>query len=355
MRGNGRLRTMMALLLAVAIVSPTGLVGCKKEAEKPPAPPAAPAEPEVVEPVEEPDPIVWPLTGLPADEAEIQRRPLSIKIENSREARPQTGLQKADVVYESIAEGGITRFNAIYQSQLPDEAGPVRSARLSDGKIVPQYGALFAFSGASSAVHSEVRSKGLDNLSQDAGVTAPYRRSSNRYAPHNLYVDPAGLYDEAKSRGMAITADPKPLAFELDGATLDTTETATAIKVPFSPYNNVEWTFDESSSTYQRINDGAPFIDTDGNEQIHATNVVILFAKYIPGPMNKGSVTYNIPLDTEGDAIVFSGGLRVDGEWKGSADQPPVLTDAAGSPILLAPGNTWFQVVPDDVKVTATP
>jgi len=96
------------------------------------------------------EPLVWPLTGLTAPSSEaISSRVVSVKIENSREARPQAALQSADVVYESVTEGGITRFNALFHSQAPTTVGPVRSARLSDTDIVPQYKALFCFSGAS--------------------------------------------------------------------------------------------------------------------------------------------------------------------------------------------------------------
>ena len=345
-------RASITLLLSLVLLLPSALVGCKKQEVAPPAPP--PVE-EVVEPVEPPKPIVWPLTGLPSDAEAITRRPLSIKVENSREARPQTGLQSADVVYESIAEGGITRFNVIYQSQLPAEVGPVRSARLADRFIVPQYGALFAFSGASSEVHDAIRAKGLDDLSQDAGVSAPYRRSPNRYAPHNLYADPSGFYTVAESRSMAVVSEPKPLAFALDGSTLETTATASAVNVPFSAYNTVDWTYDAGIGAYKRVNNGTAFTDAATGEQVHAKNVVILFTQYIPGPMNKGSVTYDIPLDTEGRVTIFSNGLRIEGKWKGSADQPPVFTDEAGKPILLAPGNTWFQVVSSEVAVTSAP
>lgn len=345
-------RASITLLLSLVLLFPSVLVGCKKQEVAPPAPPPVK---EVVEPVEPAKPIVWPLTGSPADAEAITRRPLSVKIENSAAARPQTGLQSADVVYESIAEGGITRFNAIFHSVLPAEVGPVRSARLGDAKIVPQYGALFVFSGSSAAVRSAVRANGLDDLSQDAGVTGPYRRSSNRSAPHNLYADPAAFYPVAESRDMAVVYEPKPLAFELDGASLDTTVTASSVNVPFSSYNVVDWNYDAAASSYKRVNSGVVFNDTATGEQVHAKNVVIIFTDYIPGPITKGSTTYDLALDTEGRVAIFSNGLHIEGKWKGSADQPPVFTDEAGKPILLAPGNTWFQVVSNDTVVTTTP
>ncbi len=150
-----------------------------------------------------PEPPRWPLTGLDAPSADIvKRRVISVKIENSPQARPQTNLQLADVVYESVTEGGITRFNALFHSQEPDKVGPVRSARLSDLYIVPQYHALFVFSGASSSVNARVRATTIENLSQDAGISYPYFRSRDRKAPHNLYVVLAKVREEAARRKM---------------------------------------------------------------------------------------------------------------------------------------------------------
>ena len=135
-------RRMLVMTLTV-ILAMTALTGCKKQAEVVASWPAADSERSVVKPAEPPR---WPLTGLEAPSAEaVTQRVVSVKIENSPEARPQTNLQLADVVYESVTEGGITRFNAIFHSQSPDLIGPVRSARLSDTYIVPQYHALFGF------------------------------------------------------------------------------------------------------------------------------------------------------------------------------------------------------------------
>jgi hypothetical protein len=118
-----------------------------------------------------PEPTSWafPLTGAQTeDEAATLNRTLSVKIENTPDARPQTGLSSADVVYETIAEGGITRFNCLFQSQVPQEVGPVRSARLSDLSIVPQYDALFFFSGANPYVVDQIAAAGLPNMSHGA-------------------------------------------------------------------------------------------------------------------------------------------------------------------------------------------
>ncbi|HZL06346.1 MAG TPA: DUF3048 domain-containing protein [Coriobacteriia bacterium] len=300
-----------------------------------------------------PEPPRWPLTGLDAPDAEaLRQRIISVKIENSPAARPKTNLQPADVVYESVAEGGVTRFNALYHSQIPEDAGPVRSARLSDLHIVPQYGALFVFSGASTSVNAEIRQAGLENLSEDAGVSYPYYRSSQRAAPHNLFVVFGKMREEAARRGMPTTRDNKGLVFDLGGSA-DTTPSVTSIDIPFSTANRVRWTYDARSGAYLRENNGKVHTDRATGKQISARNVVVLWARHEAATRDKfGSVTYRIILRGSGRCSVFRNGQRYDGTWEAAADAPPTFKAEDGTQIKLTPGNTWFQVVQTTVNIT---
>ena len=298
------------------------------------------------------EPLLWPLTGLEAPSAEaIASRVVSIKVENSREARPQAALQSADVVYETVTEGGITRFNALFHSQAPTTVGPVRSARLSDTDIVPQYKALFCFSGASASVNAKVRGSGIDNLSEDVGITKPFTRSSKRPRPHNLYTSVPELRAEAERRGMATTAQITGLAFEKKSSSATGTPVAT-IDIPFSSYNQVTWTYDAATSTYLRANNGKPFIDEASGEQVAVKNVIVLWAKYTAASRDKaGSTTYDITLVGNGRATVFRDGQAFSGTWEAGADAPPVFKAEDGTQIKLQPGNTWFQVVDTSVNI----
>lgn len=342
-------RRITLLVLALALVL-GGAAGCKRSADEVVATwPEASSERTVPKPVEPPR---WPLTGLeaPSEEA-VAQRVVSVKIENSPDARPHTNIQLADVVYESVTEGGITRFNALYHSQAPDELGPVRSARLSDLYIVPQYHALFAFSGASPSVNAAINAAGLENLSQDAGVSAPYRRSSQRSAPHNLYGSVPEMRAEAGRRGMAATASITGLAFERR-ASAETTPTITQVTIPFSNANTVVWTYDAASKTYLRVNNGRPFQDIGTGAQVSATNVVVLWAQHNAASSDvTGSTTFDIVLTGNGRASVFRGGQRYDGTWEATKDAPPVFKAADGTQIKLSPGNTWMQVVRTDVNI----
>ncbi|MBN2847872.1 MAG: DUF3048 domain-containing protein [Coriobacteriia bacterium] len=342
-RRTGLVLALITLAIALAVVP-----GCGEEEPGVVDPwPEAGAERTVPEP---PEPVRWPLTGLEAPSAEaVTRRVISVKIENSSAARPQTNLQLADVVYESVTEGGITRFNAIFHSQLPEVVGPVRSARLSDTYIVPQYHALFAFSGASSSVNSAVSGAGIENLSQDAGVSRPFSRSSARPAPHNLYADVTKVLAEGELRGMSTTQASIGLEFNRSSAA--STPTVTFISIPFSQANKVEWTYDTGTGTYLRANNGKTHTDAGTSSQLSAKNVVVMWAQHKVAGTTSGSTTYEIVLAGSGRATVFHDGQRFDGTWEATRDAPPVFKAADGTAIKLAPGNTWFQVVNTSVNI----
>jgi hypothetical protein len=346
-----RTRGAVLLIIAALAVTSAGLAACRKDAPSQITSPwpVATMERVVPKPAEPPR---WPYTGKKAPSAAaIRRRPLSVKIENSPAARPQTGLGKADVVYETIAEGGITRFNAIFHSTVPPVAGPVRSARLSDLWIVPQYDGIFIFSGGSFRVNRGVRSAGLPNLSEDAGISFPYFRSAQRPRPHNLYVDTAKAYQEAKRRGVKVTANLQPLQ-HLRRRPAETS-TVTRIDIPFSDQSSVRWVYDKKLKQYRRWDNGAVHEAEETGKQLTADNVVVMWAKYEAEGMDKiGSTTYDVILGGKGRVSVFHNGARLDGTWTAGRDAPPRFKDKDGRPIRLAPGRTWFQVIPLNGAIT---
>jgi hypothetical protein len=322
-----------------------------------------------------PEPTSWffPLTGVETgDEEATLRRPLSVKIENTPMARPQTGLSSADVIYETVTEGGITRFNCLFQSRIPEEVGPVRSARLSDLSIVPQYDALFFFSGANSYVNSEIKSAGLTNMSHNS-ASSLYYRVDYREAPHNLYLSLAKSTGPATEKGFATTAETaRSLEFangatattgadtgtgQVGDSTMDSTSErvdlpdAMRVSVTFSDSYVAGWAWDEMSQTYLRSMDEAT-IDAATNEQIAATNLIVLRTSYTDAPDNK---TLFISLNGTGEATLFIGGKRIDGTWESDGTTPPRFKDASGTPILLTPGGTtWFQVLDPSWNLAVT-
>lgn len=332
-------RSALALTLVLAL---SALAGCERVRLLDTVWPEAVSERSVTRP---PGPPRWPLTGLDApDEKSITTRIVSVKIENSPPARPQVNLDKADVVYETVTEGGITRFNALYQSQSPRSVAPVRSARASDLYLVPQYKALFAHVGGDREVKAKIKDGDIDDVDQSFNPSA-YWRGSDRKAPHNMYVDIKKLRDLAiRKRHFAATQTVR--AFPFDRTVAPTTVTVSAVTVPFSSSNKVEWRYEKSKKTYTRYINGKKHLDKVGSKPYRARNVVVLWAPIRLWRQRDvaGSPVYNIVLNGGGKASIFRNGQRYDGTWTANS-APPVFKDKKGAVIRLSPGITWFQVI----------
>jgi hypothetical protein len=333
------------LVLIVIIAVGVGLFATQKSPQMKPSSslnlelPAIEQQAPAQQPAPEPQPLVYPLTGLPADdEAATLRRILSVKIENTPDARPQMGFTSADVVYETVTEGGITRFNCLFQSTVPTDVGPVRSGRNSDVTIVPQYDAIVFMSGANSLVHSPFKEAGFPNLGAPKAGDL-YYRVDYREAPHNMYLHLDRAYDKAASKDYATSVE-KAHALEFGETDTGGAPDVIHITVPFSYSYVAEWSWSAEEGVYYRSMDG-PTLDTDGT-QVSATNVVVLWAEYVPIEF-KG--TLELDMNAGGKASVFIDGKRVDGTYKSDGKTPPRFEDAQGKPLKLNPGKTWFQVI----------
>lgn len=355
-RGTMRVSKRIALVLAlimIASVTSGVLIGCKKKAVPPKkVEQNTPVKPEP-EPTPPPEPIKYPYTGLDApSKADTLKRPLSVKIENSNVARPQMGLASADVVYETETEGGITRFNCIFQSEIPKQVGPVRSARYSDLWVIPQYDGIFFFSGSKSALRKKIKASN-DELSHST-ASKLYKRVSFRRAPHNLYLDLSKAYGVAEAKGYAITSERIGLQF--GEPAVNPVQNATELKIPFSSYATIEWKYDAEAGIYRRSNNGKKHLDSSGDKRITAENVVVMWADYsrMKGVDAVGSTTYDINLGGTGTGAIFKDGNRVDVTWTAKRKTPPTFKDATGNEVTLNPGKTWFEVPMTKVKITSS-
>lgn len=296
----------------------------------------------------------WPLTGLDAPSLDATRiRVVSVKIENSVPARPQSGLDQADVVYETVTEGGITRFNALFQSHSPKVVGPVRSARASDFYVVPQYHALFAHVGADSNLMAALKDRAkYDDMDQFFNP-GPYTRNRDRSAPHNVYLDVPRLRADAISkRKYASQLEIQGLAFSRGAA--ETTRSIASVTIPFAIDNKVTWRYDAKTGTYLRSINGKPHVDAVSHAQYRATNVIVIWTQVKSRPHKDvaGSRTVEIVLSGSGRVSVFRGGARYDGTWQAGLDAPPVFRAADGRSIRLAPGTTWFEVIANSQNIS---
>lgn len=341
-----RIATIVLAVAVAALAVP--LAGCSASKTIEALWPAASTERIVPKPVGAPR---WPLTGLDAPTSEATLiRVVSVKIENSPAARPQTGLDKADVVYEMISEGGITRFHALFQSQVPKVVGPVRSVRPPELYLVPQYHSLLAHVGGPKKVRDLLAAdKRRYNDMDQFFNPASYWRSSDRPAPHNMYLD------ITKLRGYATTKRAYPATQTIAGldfarASAVATPVVTVLTVPVSSSNRVQWRYSAASRTYARSINGKAHADAVSGKQLRARNVVVLWVRIKPYAGDTHGVV-EVALTGSGRASVFFGGQRVDGTWTAGASAPPKLKAADGRPIKLDPGNTWFQVIGSDQNI----
>jgi hypothetical protein len=273
-----------------------------------------------------------PLTGLPDPTKQTQQRAaLSVKIENTPDSRPQSGLDVADVVYEEIVEGGITRFWAVFHTTAPANVGPIRSVRYMDPNIVSPIGGLVAFSGGTPDNVALMRRTPTTNIDENNAGNAFFREAS-RYAPHNLYGVSARLWERG---GEPIP--PRPLFKYLDKGEVPAGEAIDQFRVGFQTGYDPTYTFDDATRTWKRSYGSVPFMDVSG-KQIAPANVIVQFVDYPRGAEGQ--------LVGQGEAWVFTGDRLVRGRWsKADANSPTVFVDAAQVEIELVPGRTWVELL----------
>lgn len=292
-------------------------------------------------------PIVWPLTGVPVEE--VPARPsVSVKIENTSAARPQAGLEMADVVWENIVEFEVSRFIAVFHSQIPDEVGPIRSVRPVDPVVVAPLKGLLAYSGGQPGILQLVYNSPSQSVAHDAGAAGMYR-VSHRSAPHNVYGSIEAFINQANADHQL--APERQFGFAADAVLASAVVSgtpATNLNFRLSGASNPAWDWDEATGTWLRSEGSSPATVASG-ARISAVNVVAITAEHPNtgfGAQNGALVpTYN--LVGEGEAVVATGGRTIAGTWKKAGEADPLRVYAAdGTELLLAPGNTWVEMIP---------
>lgn len=315
-------------------------------------------------PAPEAEPVVCPLTGeVQEDRPDLSHPALAIKVENSQPARPQAGLEDADIVYEEIVEGGITRFMAIYHCSESERVGPVRSARMVDPDILVEYApVLFGYAGANSQVLEKVRStRGVVDL-PDSKEPKAYSRDKSRRSPHNLFTTTKALRDLSDEKGAPETglvfADPEAESTPSPGPTgspaaAPAPPPGAEVSFSFSGAERRRYVYEESSGKYLRFH-GTSAHNSVGSGQLKATNVVVMKVRVTQGTIRDaaGNFSPEIQVTGGGEAIVVSKGRSAAGRWtRGSLSEKTKLVDEAGEPLTLAPGNTWIHLLPEGQQV----
>ncbi len=365
-------RTTVVLFICAVVASSCG-GGATPVAVSSPTATAAPtqAAPATVPPTPSPTPKpkVWPLTGLPAAaDAQLGRRPLNVRMPNDPNARPQYGLNKADVVFELLVEGGVTRFSAIFHSKDADVVGPVRSYRWSDLHITQMLRGALVSSGSTVEEHDAVSQSIKDGnmLSVDAERDGkPYYRVAFRNAPNNEFTSTPADREAVNRAGGSAPVDVPALSFVPLGNTDPTAggftgaQPATTATVPFQGMWASTFTWNAAANGYRRSQQNVQTTDGDGSGPILAKNVIVMTTDIwetfvIEDSLGSHGLDYR--MTGGGPVSVFRDGLRMDGTWKrdGVLDQF-TFWSASGTQLLLEPGQTWIAFIYPAWSVTSTP
>ncbi|MFH1426687.1 MAG: DUF3048 domain-containing protein [Candidatus Kerfeldbacteria bacterium] len=295
------------------------------------------------------------IDGVPTPRGYENVLPIAIMIENLVTVRPQTGLQSASVVYEALAEGGITRFMALYATnENLTVIGPVRSARHYFVDWAEEYRGVYMHAGGSPQALGQLidNSYLLDNVNQVGGDHAYFWRDESIAAPHNLFTSSEMigymLRDFELEEGEGTF---NPWLFESAIVLNDRPLNAPDIVIPFSTQSyEVRYAYDRDANQYLRFNGNEPHNDTATGQQIHVTNVLI---QYVPTTLMEES-TGRLDMETIGEGAIdlFKNGERIQGRWikEYHSQRTRFITDS-GEEMTFTPGNTWIEILPDDRSV----
>jgi len=320
------------------------------------------AVPTIAAPTSEPNPTADPITGAPGlARGTITQRPYIVMIDNHPDAYPQTGLDHAAVVFEALAEFGVTRFMAVFAPGITPAAkqiGPVRSTRLYFAQWAMGFHALYTHAGGSpqglELVESTNQLINLDALHNDGG--GYFARSSDRVAPHNLYTSSAELERAAADRKVADFDHPEVgFLFKTDQPAAQRPAKQQLTYFFIYKEDSAGWNYDPKTNGYLRLRRGRPARDAASGEQLWTKNVVVLevLEKGLPGD-EKGRIEQTVV--GSGRAQLFLDGVARDATWrKDSAAAPLSFYDDAGAEIRLNAGPVWIVALPslDNLKVAA--
>ncbi|WP_150274784.1 DUF3048 domain-containing protein [Paenibacillus tepidiphilus] len=283
------------------------------------------------------------LTGLPV-QGELPR-PLAVMINNAPAARPQSGVSEADVLYEVLAEGGITRLIGIFQSQTGVvKIGPIRSIRPYLIDLGESFGAVTVHAGGSPAAYAILQSQRKDDLDEIGNAGAYFWRDKERKAPHNLYSNDAKLREGADKLGYADSAEVPPFTFaDPDYVPLEG-EPAAAFDVKFLLQSyTVGYTYDDVKRTYARSVNGKPHLDLNNGDPVEAANVIVLGTEHkVLDDVGRLSVD----VELGGEAMLFQRGNKIEGRWSRQPGDMIRFVKADGTEAQMYPGITHILIVP---------
>lgn len=323
-----------AFLGAVVIVFMVG----DSDGEPTPSGPVASASPTALP---EEEVARCPLTGRrPPRGVRLNRPAVALKIENSPLARPQHGIEKADLVFEELVEGGSTRFMAIYHCGSSEDAGPIRSARFDDPKLARPFTRVIAYSGSNALVDQELRKRNfviLNELNQSSGF---FRVPPGTILVHNLFARTEALRRDPRARKV----DPPREDVFTFGEVQENTKRARRVSLEFSTAVTIEYRWQRGA--WRRFENG-PFL-VQGGRQIAVPNVLVQQVDVSNSRRlvdSAGNPSPRIRLKGKGKALLFRDGRVIRGTWRMKKNRPLFKT-RSGEDFVFAPGPIWVELVP---------
>ena len=317
-----------------------------------------------------------PLTGLAADPAMLQRRPLIARIGNEQTVRTNhwhAGLSQADIVFEELIDSlnnqyANTRFSAVFLSQDPPLIGPIRSGRVINFQMVPMLNGALVFSGGSNGTRWLFEQSPMINLDEYYNQPA-YCYDKNRGYQGRLLTTAPRIREWLRQKGWEAPSPLYGFTFSDRAPGGQGVTTISLTKSPWPPSEQATWRYDSASGKYLRWSNGNPHMDTihsvtakwgngadcvttssDTSSQISATNVVVLYARHEKTNIIEdanNAVSVYVPLTGQGDAQFFRDGVMIQGKWQRKSEQEFwQFTDNSGNALALKPGVTWFEIVP---------
>jgi major membrane immunogen (membrane-anchored lipoprotein) len=290
-------------------------------------------------------PYFYPLTGV-SSETSTDSRAVAVMINNHPKARPQSGLNQADLVYEILAEGDITRFLAVFQSEKPANIGPVRSARDYYIYLAKGLNALYIAHGYSPEAKKLLNNNYIDNLNGMVYDGTLFKRSKTRKAPHNSYITYENILKGAKQKKYSMEKGPAPLTFLTEEESKNITGTAAkSVKITYSKggISNSKFEFDAATGKYKRFSGDEQTVDLDTKEPVLVDNIFIVEAKH---RFIDSYGRREIDFESGGKAYLLQKGKVNQVEWKNKNGE--IVPVKNGEEVPLVQGKTWINVVPTD-------
>lgn len=300
------------------------------------------------------------LSGLEISDTVSDSRPIAIMVENSPDSRPQSGLIHADIVFEVVDEGGVTRYVAVYSSNDAGTIGPVRSARIYYAEIARSFDPVYTFWGTYPEAYDTIKTMDMDALDANSDAYLPYTDSGWRdtsrsnITEHTAFMSTEGIKEDASGYGYSLEGGQSPLRFKIDAVDSEKGD-VTDIAIDFSYENyKVDFVYDGDSNKYLKYTAGTPHEDYETGEQITVNNVIVMMTS-IDGPIDQyGHMVVRTTGTTDNSkAFFFMDGNVIEGTWeRSSVFDPFTFRDDSGNIVLFNRGSTWVAMVQSEEKLS---